>query len=365
MAKKEIFDFIRVIPRESGFLDRKQGSRGEIFFDRNSNTLRLYDGLTTGGISLAKTDLSNVSNASFLAKSVAAGVSGGGAGGNSFSSVAVSGQSTVIADTSSDVLNLVAGTNVTITTNAANDSITISATGAGGASNSFSTITVPDQNSIFAESSTDVLNIVGGENISVTTSGKTLTISSEINLNVTADDSTVRTLSNGQTIKFVGAGSVTTSSDVDGNITITGSLASTSFSGLTDSSTASLTVDEIYLPAITQLAVTNSGSSAYLFDQYNGNNPTLYAISGTTISFKLLAGGHPFLIQDGTGTNYNTGLIHVSSTGTVSTGASAQGKDSGTLYWKIPLGATGNYRYQCSVHGSMVGTITIKNFISI
>jgi plastocyanin len=111
--------------------------------------------------------------------------------------------------------------------------------------------------------------------------------------------------------------------------------------------------------------VTNNGASAYVFDQYSGNNPVIYAINGTTIAFKLNATGHPFLIQNGAGNNYSTGLVHVSTTGVVSTGSDAQGKDSGTLYWKVPSVISGNYRYQCSVHAPMVGTITIKNFGSI
>lgn len=50
---------------------------------------------------------------------------------NLFSTIAVSGQSNVVADTSSDTLTLVAGTNITITTNASTDSITITAASGG------------------------------------------------------------------------------------------------------------------------------------------------------------------------------------------------------------------------------------------
>ena len=137
----------------------------------------------------------------------------------------------------------------------------------------------------------------------------------------------------------------------------------TAFSGLSD--VAGLTVDKIYLPAITRLDVTASGISAYLFDQYTGNNPTIYAISGTTIAFNLAgAGGHPFLIRF-SGSNYSTGLVHVTTSGTVTTGASAQAQQSGTLYWKIPAGTSGTYGYLCQSHGGMIGTITIKDISAI
>jgi plastocyanin len=137
----------------------------------------------------------------------------------------------------------------------------------------------------------------------------------------------------------------------------------TTFSGLSDA--AGLTIDKIYLPAITRLEVSASGITAYLFDQYSGNNPTIYAISGTTIAFDLTGStSHPFLIRF-SGANYNTGLVHVSTTGTVSTGSSAQAKTSGTLYWKIPAGISGTYGYLCQSHGGMIGTITIKDISAI
>lgn len=49
-----------------------------------------------------------------------------------FSTIAVSGQSDVVADSTSDTLTLAAGANITITTNAATDTITIAASGGGG-----------------------------------------------------------------------------------------------------------------------------------------------------------------------------------------------------------------------------------------
>jgi plastocyanin len=247
---------------------------------------------------------------------------------NSFTTITVAGQSNIVADSSSDTLTFIAGSNVTLTTNDSNDSITINSTASGGgtASDSFATIAVAGQSSVVADSATDTLTLAAGTGISITTNAGTDTVT----------------------------------------ITNTGSAGSSTFTGLSDVSSASLTIDKIYLPAITMLAVTNNSTSAYRFDQYGTtDDPTIYAINGTTIAFNLQATSHPFLIQDNTGANYNTGLVHVSTSGVVSTGSSAQGKDSGTLYWKIPDVISGNYRYQCGSHASMVGTIVIKNFGTI
>lgn len=55
-----------------------------------------------------------------------------GGGGNTFSTIAVSGQSDVVADTSSDTLTFVAGSGMTITTNAGSDSVTFATSGTSG-----------------------------------------------------------------------------------------------------------------------------------------------------------------------------------------------------------------------------------------
>ena len=47
----------------------------------------------------------------------------------------VSGQSDVVADSATDTLTFVAGANITLTTDASNDTVTIAAT--GGAANAF------------------------------------------------------------------------------------------------------------------------------------------------------------------------------------------------------------------------------------
>lgn len=52
MSTIPIYNAIRIIPREEDFLDRNVGSKGEIFFDRRSGSLRVYDGTAKGGIQL-------------------------------------------------------------------------------------------------------------------------------------------------------------------------------------------------------------------------------------------------------------------------------------------------------------------------
>jgi plastocyanin len=247
----------------------------------------------------------------------------GGSASDSFATIAVAGQSSVVADSATDTLTLVAGSNITITTDSATDTVTIAATG-GAAANSFNTIAVAGQSDVVADTSTDTLTLAGGTGIQITTNSGTDTVT----------------------------------------ITSTVSAGATAFTGLTDR--ADLTVDKFYLPAITRLDVTNNGASSYRFDQYGTtDNPAVYAINGTTIAFNLNVVGHPFLIRTSGGSNYNTGLVHVSTTGTVLTGASAQGQTSGTLYWKIPTAIAGSYQYICSIHGAMVGVIEIKAFSAI
>lgn len=89
---------------------------------------------TSGDITAGKYNTVAISGASTpdLTVTGTTTVSGANTGDqNLFSTIAVSGQSNVVADSTSDTLTLVAGTNVTITTDAGTDSITINASGGG------------------------------------------------------------------------------------------------------------------------------------------------------------------------------------------------------------------------------------------
>ena len=206
-----------------------------------------------------------------------------------------------------------------------NGVVTIAASGGGAASNSFATIAA-DGNNIVAASATDTLILTPGSNVTfgVDTGAKQITI----------------------------------------NSSATG--GATDFDDLQDVTTAGLKLDLIAEQAIVRLDVSADGLNGYRFtSHYTTLNPTIYAISGTTIAFNLNSGtmgSHPFQIQDNTGTQYDTGLVHYTPSGVKSTGSNAQDKTSGTLYWHVPFGISGNWRYQCTAHTAMVGTITVKAF---
>ena len=160
----------------------------------------------------------------------------------------------------------------------------------------------------------------------------------------------------------VGLGNVTNESKATmfASPTFTGSV-----SGISAFMIASLKYAKI------EFAVTNVANAGYRLnypDYSTSNNPTVWVTAGETIAFNLngISGSHPFLIQvnsGGTWTNYDLGLVHVglAPTGTVSTGTNAQGKSTGMLYWTPPPDiAPGDYRYICSLHFNMTGTIKVK-----
>ena len=142
------------------------------------------------------------------------------------------------------------------------------------------------------------------------------------------------------------------------------SVGPATFADLTEISLADLDVHDIAVPATSVHVITPNGSSAYRSDIHGTtDNPTLYVSAGETIAFDLtgVTGSHPFEIRSDASTAYNTGLIHIAPDGTRTTGSSAQGKTSGTLYWKVPGSISGTYKYRCTNHSGMIGDIIIDD----
>ena len=117
-------------------------------------------------------------------------ISAGEGAAEAFKTIAVSGQSNVVADSAADTLNLVAGSNMTITTIATGDSITFAASGGSGGGDAFRTIAVSGQSDVVADSAADTLTLVAGSNMTITTNatGDSITFTA---LNTQNDDSLI------------------------------------------------------------------------------------------------------------------------------------------------------------------------------
>lgn len=119
------YDKIQDISATSKFLGRKTAGAGVV------EELSASDAKTI--LAITNTDVSGLGTLSTQSGTFSGTSSGTNTGDqNLFSTVSVSGQSDVVAESTTDTLTLVAGSNVTITTDAATDTITISATGGGG-----------------------------------------------------------------------------------------------------------------------------------------------------------------------------------------------------------------------------------------
>ena len=106
---------------------------------------------------------------------VAAGA--GEANQNAFSTVAVTGQDNVAADSATDTLNLAAGSNVTITTTAASDTVTIAATDTNTMGSGFTVSATTDSNATTITQGDDLMYAAGTGITCETTADGTVTIS--------------------------------------------------------------------------------------------------------------------------------------------------------------------------------------------
>ena len=243
-------------------------------------------------------------------------------GGNSFTTIAVSGQNNVVADSGSDTLTLAAGSNVTLTTNDSTDTVTIAASGGGSST----------------------LSGLSDTSISSSASGQTLMYDGSNSY----DNKQIKVFEDNAAFTaafplFFGAQMFTISA------------ADTSYG----------------------YRFENYNSNGTNMDSGAGDAVgTLTVFEDQIMMFQLNQGGHAFAIRTGinppstlTGTNLTSSnggnnLIHIATDGTVTSGTSANGKTSGTLIWKVPhfgSNQASTYYYQCTAHPSqMYGLIKIR-----
>jgi len=408
---------------------------------------------------------------------------------NTFNTISVNGQGDVVADSTTDTLTLVAGSNITLTTDPTTDEITINASAGSGGSGTV-TSGLAGRIAYYSATGTTLVNTSSGlswnngtntlsvQNINITgtagsiTSTGTITaaiidapsvqssgagtptfssgndllfdVAGEINLQDTkitrltdptnaqdaatkkyvdentltsfgigADDSTIRNVSAGESIKIIGGTNVTTTSDVEGNITINASgnpafgtiqvagqnnvvadttgdaltlVAGTNVTMTTDSGTDTITINassgasnlnqlsdvSISSPEEGQMLVyngtnwvqTNSPTYRYVFTAINASD---YQVGGPGLSgtpndpdLYFRKGNTYYLDNSGTGGAHPLLIKTTPGTGTgnqYTTGVS--GSANGVVIFEVPFNAPSTLYYQCQFHTNMVGTINI------
>jgi len=209
---------------------------------------------------------------------------------SAFTSVAVSGQSPVVADSAFDTLTLVAGAGITLTTNPLNDEVAI--TSSATAPNQWLTF-LGDSGSTTANTTTDQFTIAGGAGISTSITGDALTI---VNDSPNIDQNLFATISSD-------SGSTTANSTND-TLTVTGGTGiSTAIVGdtLTITSTQGVIPNNFGTIAV-------SGQSDIVADS---TSDTLNIVAGSNITITTNAGGDELTINASAGSG---------GTGTVTTG---------------------------------------------
>jgi len=224
---------------------------------------------------------------------------------NAFSNVAVTGQDTVAADGKTDTLNLEAGTGIIITTNATTDTVTI--TSSVTAPNTFGTIAVAGQNSVVADSTTDTLTLTAGTGITITTDDTTDTVTitnSATGANAfgnvaVAGQNTVAADSTNDTLTLAaGTGITITTNDTTDTVTITNSVTAPNTFGTIavtgqNSVVADSTTDTLTLAAGSNITITTDDTTDTV--TIAASVPSVYSSvrtqSGTTYTLALTDAG--------------------------------------------------------------------------
>lgn len=172
--------------------------------------------------------------------------------------------------------------------------------------------------------------------------------------NIGADDSTMRTVSNKESIKIIGGNNVTTSSDAEGNITVNAAIAGGVV--VTGPAAGNMTYynGSSWVPTagpVYHYTFTNSGTSAYRLTgpgvDSAADNPNLTLYRGATYIFVNTTGSsHPLAIRTSDGGAAFTDGVTGSQTGTQTFIVPHEPSDTTLVY-------------QCTLHSLMLGNLTI------
>jgi len=231
---------------------------------------------STGSVNITNTGVTSLVAGSGMSVDVSTGTVTVSNTRYGFTSIAVTGQNPCLADNTTDTVTFVGGTGISLTTDDSTDTITVASTLTGlpsqsshngqflstnGTLASWTALSTINVSTFINDSgyltSNGIPSQTGNPGKFLTTSGSALSWSSisqvpsqvgqggrylttdgtqafwtpivgvggssggTFDLTVAADDSTLRSISSGEVIKFVGAGGITTASDTEGQITIT------------------------------------------------------------------------------------------------------------------------------------------------
>ena len=150
-----------------------EGSNNELRFYEGSN----YVGFEAGALSADQIwvlPTADGSTGHALKTDGSGNLSWGLAGGNAFETIAIAGQSSIVADSISDTLTIAAGAGITLTTVAGTDTLTITNSQLGA--NAFGNIAVSGQTTVAADSTNDTLTLVGQNGVTITTNAGSDTV---------------------------------------------------------------------------------------------------------------------------------------------------------------------------------------------
>ena len=178
---------VRLIANTADILNRFVYESGEVFWDRTNNTLRIYNGSTVGGTLLATREFVlangggggggsgtvNTGIANRLAYYAANGTAVGPTTGLTWNGTTLGITGNITLNGNSLVTGLIAGTGIALS--AATGSVIVSSTVV--ASKSYSTIAVSGQTNLVAPTSSSTLNIVAGANMTISVNSASNTIS--------------------------------------------------------------------------------------------------------------------------------------------------------------------------------------------
>ena len=254
---------------------------------------------------------------------------------------------TITRDQDSPVINLISGSlNQTVTAGNAIGNIELTY---GGAATGLSITGLP--NTIQIVQSTDAYTIQGQARDGYTIQGN-ININSPGNYN-----GTITTVSSGGCSEETRTIEITVTQPTITAVGTTGAGNTndgTTYSVTTTNANTSTTTNNSSANRTFNIDVTASNSSDYTLNgsdrngSVSGSDPNLTFNLGDSINFNVNAAGHPFYLKTVAGTG----------TGNLISGITNNGTENATITWTADN--RGTYYYQCSLHGGMVGTITIQ-----